>query len=238
MALGIGPSFDGNNVPQTRGVIFFTLSVVIAAVLAGTLACAPSGRPQTRPVEASPCTRAFVFVEKGGAAAVIEIPEGAGEPERRAAEILQSSIQKMSGVLLPVRTAAEPGREGVAAVGFPASSLPLEIAPQGLSLRRDGFLLATSRRNLYIVSGGGRGVVYGVVHLLEKYFGCRMYSPGVAVFPHRDEVILGCTFEIDNPANEIRIVYGEFALAPDYRDWMRLQIPDEFYGTGYYVHTL
>jgi hypothetical protein len=238
MALGIGPSFDGNNVPQTRGVIFFTLSVVIAAVLAGTLACAPSGRPQTRPVEASPCTRAFVFVEKGGAAAVIEIPEGAGEPERRAAEILQSSIQKMSGVLLPVRTAAEPGREGVAAVGFPASSLPLEIAPQGLSLRRDGFLLATSRRNLYIVSGGGRGVVYGVVHLLEKYFGCRMYSPGVAVFPHRDEVILGCTFEIDNPANEIRIVYGEFALDPDYRDWMRLQIPDEFYGTGYYVHTL
>jgi hypothetical protein len=213
-------------------------SAVLAAALAWASACAPSGRPQTRPVESSPCTRAFVFVEKGGPAAVIEIPEGAGEPERRAAEILQSSIQKISGALLPVRTAVEPVREGVAAIGFPASSLPSEIAPQVPSLRRDGFLLATSQRNLYIVSGGGRGAVYGVVHLLEKYFGCRMYSPGVAVFPHRDEVILGCTFEIDNPANEIRIVYGEFALDPDYRDWMRLQIPDEFYGTGYYVHTL
>ncbi|MBE0711785.1 MAG: DUF4838 domain-containing protein, partial [Candidatus Aminicenantes bacterium] len=36
---------------------------------------------------------------------------------------------------------------------------------------------------------------------------------------------------------EVRIVYGEFARDPDYRDWMRLHVQDDLYGTGYYVHT-
>jgi hypothetical protein len=238
MPLRIDNSFNINKIRQPRRISIHFLAAVVGFVFAWAASCAPGGTPQTSPVQESPCTRAFVFVEKGGPAAVIEIPDGAGEPERRAAEILQSSIQKMSGVTLPVQTASEPGQEGVAAIGFPARFLPPEIAPQVSSLRRDGFLIATSHRNLYIESGGGRGVVYGVVHLLEKYFNCRRYSPGVEVYPHRDEVVLGCTFEMDNPANEIRIVNGEFANDPDYRDWMRLQIPDEFYGTGYYVHTL
>ncbi len=201
-----------------------------------TTAAPPAAGPAAAP--SSECTRAFVFVDRGRPAATIEIPEGAGEAEQRAAVILQSSIRKMSGITLPVRTAAEPGRENVAAVGFPARSLPPEIAPQVPSLRRDGFLIGTSHRNLYIASGGGRGAIYGVVHLLEKFYGCRTYSPTVEVFPRRADLALGCTFEIDNPANAIRIVYGDFALDPDYRDWMRIQIPDEFYGKGYYVHTL
>jgi hypothetical protein len=88
------------------------------------------------------------------------------------------------------------------------------------------------------VSGGGRGAVYGVIHLLEKYYGCRKYSPSVDVFPRRTDLVLGCIFDADNPVNEVRIVHGEFALDPDYRDWMRLHVQDDLYGKGYYVHTL
>jgi len=214
-------------------------ATVAAAALVWAAACAPGGTARSGPhaVQLSLCGRAFVFVDHGRPAATIEIPEGAGDAERRAAEILRSSVLKMSGVDLPVRTALEPGLPGVVAIGFPRENLPPVLVSSLPSLRHDGFAIATSAGNLYIAGGGGKGVVYGVVHLLEKYFGCRRYSPSAEVFPKRNDLALGCTFEVENPANDVRIVYGEFALDPDYRDWMRLHVQDDLYGAGYYVHT-
>ncbi len=172
-----------------------------------------------------------------GPAATIVIPENAGDVERRAAEILRTSILKMSGVDLPIRSAATPGRPNVAAIGFPLGDLPPAVTSALPALRPDGFVAATSAGNLYITGGSGRGVVYGVVHLLEKYFGCRRYSPTAELFPPHDDVALGCLFEAVNPANDVRVVNGEFALDADWRDWMRLDDIRELYGDGYYVHT-
>jgi len=220
--------------------------LLAAVILAASAAAAPAQ------VQPGPCSRAFVLVNKGVPAAVIEIPTGAGDVERRAAEILQSSVRKMSGVVLPIREVDAPsigpaagpsGSAGsaapayVAALGFQASALPAEIASLAPSLRPDGFLAATSSRSLYVASGGGRGTIYGVVHLLEKYFNCRKYSPDVEVFPPRNDIALGCILDVDNPANDVRIVNGEFSRDPDYRDWMRLHVQDDLYGRGYYVHT-
>ena len=165
----------------------------------------PAQAPGRRAVEASPCSRSFVFVDHGRPAARIEIPEGAGDIERRAAEILRDSIFKMSGVDLPILAVREPGRPGVAAIGFPPGDLPPVVVSSLASLRPDGFVVATSTGNLYVTGGGGKGVIYGVVHLLEKYFGCRKFSPTAEVFPRRDDLALGCLFEVDNPVNEVRI---------------------------------
>ncbi|MGB8959723.1 MAG: hypothetical protein WCC00_12010 [Candidatus Aminicenantales bacterium] len=183
------------------------MAAPVALALILTAACAParSSRPAQPPVQISPCGRAFVFVDHGRPTARIEIPEGAGDIERRAAEILRDSIFKMSGIDLPILTAREPGRPGVAAIGFPPRDLPPIISSSLASLRPDGFVVATSTGNLYVTGGGGKGVVYGVVHLLEKYFGCRKFSPTAEVFPRRDDLALGCLFEVDNPVNEVRI---------------------------------
>src|SRR5512142_1718873 len=168
------------------------------AWLVAAAACVPGPSTRTaqpsagRPVEASPCSRSFVFVDHGRPAARIEIPEGAGEVERRAADILQTSIFKMTGIDLPVLSVRTPGPSGVAAIGFPHSDLPPVIASSLASLRPDGFAVATSLGNLYVAGGGGRGVLYGVVHVLEKYFGCRKFSPTAELFPRRDDLALGC----------------------------------------------
>jgi hypothetical protein len=208
-----------------------------AAFAMAAYAPGPSARPRPHPVQLSPCGRAFVFVDHGRPAATIVIPETSGETERRAAEILRTSILKMTGVDLAVRTALRPGGPGVAALGFPETDLPPGVAPSLRSLRPDGFLITTSTANLYIAGGGGKGAIYGVVHLLEKYFGCRRYSPAAEVFPARNDLFVGCLLEVDNPVNEVRIVNGDFALDPDYRDWMRIHDHRELYGAGYYVHT-
>jgi hypothetical protein len=213
----------------------YLLFAILVAALAAT-ACTPATRDQ-RPVPASPCSRAFVFVDHGRPAATIVIPENAGETERRAADILRTSVLKMSGVDLPIRSAAAPGRPNIAAIGFPLPDLPPAVTSALPALRPDGFIAATSAGNLYITGGSGRGVVYGVVHLLEKYFGCRRYSPTAELFPPHEDLAFGCLFEVVNPANDVRAVNGEFALDADWRDWMRLDDIRELYGDGYYVHT-
>ncbi len=236
-------SFDAGRPFGLHCRVMLTRSRLFSATAAGALiwtaACAPGGTARSGPRadQLSPCERAFVFVDHGRPAAAIEIPEGAGDAERRAAEILRSSVLKMSGADLPIRTVGEPGLPGVVAIGFPRENLPPVLVSSLPSLRHDGFAIATSTGNLYIAGGGGKGVVYGVVHLLEKYYGCRRYSPSAEVFPKRNDLSLGFTFEVDNPANEVRIVNGEFGLDPDYRDWMRLHVQADLYGTGYYVHT-
>jgi len=212
-------------------------TVFLMLVCGAACAAGGNGRSGPSPIQMGGCNRTFVFVDHGRPAARIEIPEGAGEVERRAAEILRTSILKMSGADLPVRTAPEPGKPGVAAIGFPQNGLPPVLSSSVPSLRHDGFAVATSTGNLYIASGGGKGLIYGVVHVLEKYFGCRRYSPSAEVFPRQNDLALGCVFEVGNPVNEVRIVYGEFPLDPDYRDWMRLHVLDDLYGAGYYVHT-
>jgi hypothetical protein len=212
--------------------------LALVPIFAAACATTPSGRPAQPVVGVSPCSRAFVFVDHGRPAARIEIPETAGDVERRAAEILRTSILKMSGADLPVLMVREPGGPGVAAVGFPASELPPLVGSSVPVLRPDGYAVATSTGNLYVAGGDGKGVIYGVVHLLEKYFGCRKFSPSAELFPRREDLSLGCLFETYNPVNEVRIVNGEFALDGDYLDWMRLHSQSDLYGAGYYVHTL
>ncbi len=233
------PGPGRGQVPRPRNPVW--RGALLAIVAAGAAACAPRTAPAAAPSSpppAGPCARAFVLVDRGRPAARIEIPENAGEVERRAADILQTSVFKMTGVDLPILAVPAPSRPGAAAIGFTAADLPAVIASSLPTLRADGFAVATSAGNLYVVSGGGRGLVYGVVHQLEKYFGCRRFSPTAELFPRRGDLTLGCLFEVDNPANEVRIVNGDFALDRDWLDWMRLQSTSDLYGDGYYVHTL
>lgn len=162
-----------------------------------------------------------MFVDHGRPAARIEIPEGAGAVERRAADILQTSIFKMTGVDLPILTVKAPDGPGAAVLGFAGNDLPPAVTLALPALHTGGFAIATSAGNLYIMSGGGQGLVDGVVHILEKYFGCRRFSPTPEVFPRRDDLALGCLFEVDNPENEVRVAEGRFAPDPGFPDWRR-----------------
>ena len=101
-------------------------------------------------------------------------------------------------------------------------------------LADDAFLVATAGSHLYGVSGGHKGAIYGVVHLLEKYFGCRVFSPTVRVLPARDTLSLPEVSDRESPANQFRAVNGEFSRDADYRDWQRLDVVEDVFGRGYY----
>jgi len=180
-------------------------------------------------------TRRFVLVDNGRPAAAIVIPQGGDPVNRRAADILNDAVRRMSGASLPIQEKLRPGRAGEIAIGFTPDRLAASVPSAALT--EDGFLVATAGRNLYVRSGGDKGAIYGVVHLLEHYFGCRRFSPTVAVFPRRDTLVLGSIRDTDNPVNDIRIVNGDFSKDEDLRDWIRLDVTDDVFGLGYYVHT-
>jgi hypothetical protein len=176
------------------------------------------------------------LVEKGRPVFSIVLPPAASEVDRRAAEILQDAVLRMSGAGLPILEKAAPGRQNEILIGFPKNRWPRSFRSSLARLRPDGYLVALGR-HLYVASGGGRGSIYGVVHILERYFGCRRYSPTAALFPSRETLSLPPFFDLENPAADFRAVNGTFARDPDYRDWNRLDRPEDVFAAGWYVHT-
>lgn len=103
----------------------------------------------------------------------------------------------------------------------------------------DGFSISTTDGNLRIVAGEGKGSVYGVCDVLEKYFGVKYWSPQDIEIPKNETMILAENIEyIEIPAFEHRQVngYGTSDLA--YRTFNRLETPEEIFVNGYFVHTL
>ncbi len=224
--------------PYTRRVNTYTRkprpmapAMGLPVVLLGAWLVA-GGTPASR--AASP---AIGLVSRGVPAAAIVLPPGATPIDRRAAEILQATVRAMSGATLPVVEKARPGKGREIAIGFAGRDLPRAVAASASGLGEDAFLVAAAAGNLYVVSGGHKGAIYGVVHVLETYFGCRVFSPTARVFPARDTLALPQMSDRDGPASRFRAVNGEFSRDPDYNDWQRLDTADEVFGRGYYVHT-
>lgn len=178
---------------------------------------------------------------------------------RRAAQILQTSVQKITGCTLPISESDNRSKKSSVNIGFPEkykrptfsisggedqaiklTSTPGIVSPHpelNPALTPDGFSVYTNGTSLSIVSGGKKGSIYGVVHLLEKYFGCRCFSPTAYTFPEQSTLEVKNVFDIENPAIEFRAVNGDFSKDPDYLDWSKGNSSSEMYGAGYSVHT-
>lgn len=171
------------------------------------------------------------IVRDGKPMVSILISSNATQSDRTAAALLQQYIQKVSGCLLNItEKSASPSN-------FIAIWEADERTRQKESLKEDGFILSTGNQNIFIESGGKKGSVYGVVELLERYIGCRMYAPGVEHVPHMEDITIPAMYQVQNPANSFRVVHGNFGNDTLYRDWQRLNSIDEMFADGYYVHT-
>lgn len=102
----------------------------------------------------------------------------------------------------------------------------------------DTIPIETKGKDIYITGGNKKGCVYAVVILLEKYMNCHYYSPSNNIIPSSKNINLPLLNFSDAPKNNIRIVNISEKVDDDFLDWNRLNTIDEFYGKGYYVHTL
>lgn len=177
--------------------------------------------------------KSLKITDNGYSSYVIVVPENATLIEKQAAELLQNYVQRVSGCkLLIVSDKTKPIKTEIS-IGltnrFPGSNEKMDP---------DEFRITTKDLMLNIVGGSHKGIYYGVIDLLEKQLGCRIYAPDTEFIPQNKTILLKPLNYSDKPVNTLRIVYGEFSQNIAYKDWMRLDNVEDVYANGYFVHTL
>lgn len=198
-----------------------------------------------------------VLVKNGQPKFTIVLSVKPADAEEKAAILLQTAIKKIAGCELPIVKTDKPNSKHSIYITtlVPADSSQLgwtvTTLPKGLKkhitadfeakkkdLIEDAFLISIQEDNILVVSGGKKGAMYGVVHLLEKYLACRMYAPDVERMPQKSTIALPLLCEMDKPVNSIRIVNGVLTQQNEaYRNWQRLNDHTEEFAKDYYVHT-
>ena len=183
-------------------------------------------------------SRGLVVVRDGRSDYTIVLSESGGKTEDQAAAWLQSTIQQMTGCLLPIEK-----RENLAAgsvVLQTASSNDEDISFPGsrIELEEDGFTLRTDGSRLIIAGGREKGVLYGVTTLLEDYWGCRRWSADEMEFPKKKRLRLPSIDRTEVPFFRHREVHMPDTFDGEYADWHKLDNRDVRTAEwGMWVHT-
>lgn len=166
------------------------------------------------------------LVTDGKSNYTIVLPMNASAEELRAAGFLNEHLYEIAGCRLPIVHADKL-----------VSSNSISISKCPDIINDDGFIVYNEGSSLIIKGGGGKGCIYGVAEILEKYMGVRYYSPKYVVIPKTANISLPGMNLKDSPVNTYRNVNGQFTSDENYKDFNRLHTISDMFATGYFVHT-
>ncbi|WPQ62309.1 DUF4838 domain-containing protein [Chitinophaga sancti] len=157
---------------------------------------------------------------------VIVLPVEATKNETHAGSVLQDYVKRISGVTLAI--IKENSYQKNQAAIFVGNT------EHGLSfgkLKGEGFIIASDAKDVYIKGGTGKGVVYGVYTLIEKYFGARKYAEGPADMPASKEVsVPQQLMDKEEPTLVYRETYYPAAFDNEYLEWHKLHRFEDLWG--------
>jgi hypothetical protein len=182
----------------------------------------------------------LTLVKKGKSTFTIIIPQKPTVIEVQAAMVLQDFILRISGATLPIRPDSIKIQTNEVLIGN--VNRPELTSVPSAALGKDGLFLHNTDKKLLIAGGTGKGVLYGVYTLLEKYLGCRKYSAAVTVVPKQKSITLHSINDLEVPAFSYREeLYPANAGDPEYMAWHKLDshagLPDTGNEWGSWVHT-
>jgi hypothetical protein len=165
----------------------------------------------------------------GKAVSKIVVSSQATDEDKKAAEVLCKYLKRISGAEFGVSDAGTNVQDSIIWLG---SADPAPVPIDWKSLEGDGFCIKTFGHRLILAGGDHKGTLYAVYTFLEKYLGCRKYSPDVEFIPNRRSIVLD-PIE-DNEVPKIKFRMESFYEAA-YADWHKLDTyKDEW---GLFVHT-
>ncbi len=177
------------------------------------------------------CHQDMKIVEKGFSKYTIIIPQEANKSDSTAAYYLSKYIRSMTGAEIPIKSdIVAPAVHEICIGNTMRHKLPNKGFP------RDGFLIISKEKKIYIGGGSHKGTIYGVIELLERW-GCRRFSPTEAHIPKMDDLSFAPIEVLDAPTNSLRIINGKMTTDPEFVDWLRITTIPEVAPPGYYVHT-
>lgn len=168
----------------------------------------------------------MTFVKEGKAVSRIIVADK-DTINRKAADLLQDFVQRISGARLPIVENAK-AKKGDIVIG--------QGNTEGLT--EDGFRLATQEGILRISSGGDKGAIYGVVTLLDDYLGVEYYTDHTYTLEKKPTIEIPELDRAENPSFRYRQTQS-YAIQEDpiYKMWFRLEEPNEVFANNLWVHT-
>ncbi|MEI6047414.1 MAG: DUF4838 domain-containing protein [Bacteroidota bacterium] len=156
--------------------------------------------------------------------------------DSQAADLLNSFIEKITGTKLPVENPGGKPKTGDIIIRGPGSAT---LSDRSLIISEDGFRIRSDRTSIMIQGGAGKGTLYGVVTLLEDYFGVRYYAANACTWPKIKTLSIPAGINmVENPSFRYRQTQSyNLAIDPLYKVWNRLEEPHEIFAAGYWVHT-
>jgi Domain of unknown function (DUF4838)/Glycosyl hydrolase family 67 N-terminus/F5/8 type C domain len=207
-----------------------------------TLSCISSLLAQKKATKKNPENKTeqkIVLAENESSPYSIVTPIHATPDELKAATVLQDYLLQISGAALPVITADKSRRTYEIILGQNERLDELSAGINYKLLKEDGFVIRTDSLRLIIAGGNEKGTLYGVYSFLEKYLGCRMYSPKVKIVPHQKQIILGKINDQQVPVIGFRDTHYRTTWDAEYTDWHKLDHDPHGERTdwGMWVHT-
>src|SRR5690349_1466772 len=184
-------------------------------------------------------TEQIVLAENGLSAYRILLPVSPTENEEKAARVLQDYLLQISGAALPILHADQHRSRYEIVLGQNDRLDDLSTKIDFNKLGEDGFALKTDSLRLIIAGGPDKGTLYGVYSFLEKYLGCRMYSPKVKLIPRQSRISLDKIDEIQVPVIRFRDTHYRATWDAEYIDWHKLDHDERGNRNdwGMWVHT-
>ncbi len=153
--------------------------------------------------------------------------------DAEAARLLQDFTERITGAKLPIQKA---GRVKKNDVVIGNGGFNENVTKKDLT--EDGFRIVHNDHVLQVVNGGGKGAVYAIVSLLERYCGVSYWGENeYSLTPAPTLQIPAVNFS-EIPSFRYR-QSQHYAMATDtvYRNWMRLKTPREIFAGNLWVHT-
>ena len=181
----------------------------------------------------------IVLADNNASRYAILIPAHATVYETQAATVLQNYLMQISGTALPIVTADKHRSPYEIVLGQNERLDELNTNINYQTLKDDGFAIKTDSLRLIIAGGNEKGTLYGVYTFLEKYLGCRMYTPTVKIIPSKPQIILPKINDQQVPVIGFRDTHYRATWDAEYTDWHKLDhAPDgERTDWGMWVHT-
>ncbi len=169
----------------------------------------------------------------------IVISEQAKPEERQAAADLQSYLKQISGTGFPIESDAKPLSEYEIVIGQNKHLEQIEVATRTSNPGLEGFRVFTKNTYLVFTGGAKKGIRYGVYDFLERYLGCRMYTPEAVVIPKTGRIVIPPVDNLQEPAFAWRETWHRTARKESaFSDWNRLNTYEERKKDwGMFVHT-
>lgn len=177
----------------------------------------------------SPTGGDITLVSGGKSNYVIVLPADAGKNDQHAADVLKEYVKRMSGASLNIvkENTLKDKNQPAIFIGHTDHAAGINTG----KIKPEGFMLATDARNVYIIGGSGKGVVYGAYTLLEQYLGCRKYSQAPATVPAvKDIRVPAQLHDLQEPAFTYRETYYPAAFDHEYLEWHKLHRFEDLWG--------